>query len=467
MKELLALKAKKAVINQWNQQTKDTLKDILGTKPLADWEKSKPYCVITPKNPDIVITGKNLPCNMEDRLEFEVQIKELLDQGLVRKSQSPHNSPAFFVRKNAEIKRKKPRMVIDYRELNKNVVFDSYQIPNKDNLIALIGNKKVFSKFDCTSGFWQIKMEENSIPWTSFSVPQGKYEWLVMPFGFKNAPQVFRRRMDDFFRKYQEYCLVYIDDVLVASMDEESHKEHVKTILYAFKENGITISEKKMVLGVDCIDFLGLNIHEGKIKLQDHITTRLLEWPDELKTMKELQSFLGLLNQASDFMKDIAKLRAGLTGKLKGKTPFKWTEYDSVVIRKIKDEVKKLPKLGLPNANDHFIMETDASQYQWGVVYYALDYLSGERKLCGYRSGTFKDAETRYSAHELEVLAVLKGIERYDIFLRPKQFTVVSDSSFVARFRDIMIPKSKNARLIRWQILWRQYNFVVEHKKGK
>lgn len=162
----------------------------------------------------------------EDQKKFNVQIKELLHKGLIRPY--PQNSPAFFVRNHAEEKRKKARMVIDYRELNENMVEDSYQIPNKNSLINLIGKRKVFSKFDCTPGFWQVRMEESSITWTSFTVPQGKYKWLVMSFGFKNAPQVFQRRMDDICRTYHDFCRVYIDDILVASHTHVEHKIHVK-----------------------------------------------------------------------------------------------------------------------------------------------------------------------------------------------------------------------------------------------
>ena len=54
-------------------------------------------------------------------------------------------------------------MVIDYRQLNKNCEFDSYKIPDKNNLINLIEDRIIFSKFDCKSGFWKINMHPDSI----------------------------------------------------------------------------------------------------------------------------------------------------------------------------------------------------------------------------------------------------------------------------------------------------------------
>ena len=74
--------------------------------------------------------------------------------------------------------------------MNKNTKFDGYYIPNKEILINLARRKNYYSKFHCKSGFWQIKMDNDSIPITK-SAPICHYEWMVMPFGLKNAPQVF------------------------------------------------------------------------------------------------------------------------------------------------------------------------------------------------------------------------------------------------------------------------------------
>ena len=119
-----------------------------------------------------------------------------------------------MVRNHAEEKREKARMIINYKKLNDNTVFDGYYIPNKTVLFNRIQGASWFSKMDCKSGYWQIKMDEESIPLTAFSVPQGHYEWIVMPFDLKNAPQIFQRRMDNIFKDLNHCCLVYIDDIL-------------------------------------------------------------------------------------------------------------------------------------------------------------------------------------------------------------------------------------------------------------
>ena len=140
---------------------------------------------------DKVIRVRPMIYSQEDIEDFKIQINELMQMNIIRESKSPHSSPAFMVRKHSEIKKEKARIVINYKEVNKNTKLDGYYIPNKEILINLARGKNYYSKFDCKSGFWQIKMDNDSIPITDFSTPRGHYKWMVMPFGLKNASQVF------------------------------------------------------------------------------------------------------------------------------------------------------------------------------------------------------------------------------------------------------------------------------------
>ena len=198
-------------------------------------------------------------------------------------------------------------MVINYKRLNDNTFDDAYKIPNKDSLINSIQGCRYFSQLDYKSGFWQIRLDEDSKPWTAFSCRCGLYEWNVMPFGLKNAPQIFQRMMDKIFGKYS-FILVYIDDILVFS---KTFHEHIKHLELAFEElinNGLIVSRKKIKLFKNQIEFLGLELENGKVKLQEHILQKINNFPDKLEDLKTLQSFLGLLNYARPYIKTLSQL---------------------------------------------------------------------------------------------------------------------------------------------------------------
>ena len=234
-----------------------------------------------------------MPCSLIDKQEFEQQIKELLNLKVIRPSNSRHKSVAFIVRKHSELKRGKARIVYNYKRLNDNTYEDSYKLPNKDELINKIQESKYFSKFDCKSGFWQIRLEEESIEWTTFTCPEGHFEWLVMPFGLKNAPSIFQRKMDQIFKNYDRFCSVYVDDILVHSKNRNEHRKHLEIVLREFINNGIVISKNKIALEKQDIEYLGMYIKSGTIQLQDHIAKKVLEFPDKLEDKKQLQAFLG------------------------------------------------------------------------------------------------------------------------------------------------------------------------------
>ena len=139
-----------------------------------------------------------------------MHINELLKLGVIRKSTNIYCSPAFIVHNHNEQMRGKSRMVIDYRRLNDNTIDDVYDIPDKTEWIDSIQNSKIFSKFDCKSGFWHIKMHPDSIEWTAYTYPLGHYELLVMPFGLNSAHSIFQCKMDNIFNKYKSFvCVLY------------------------------------------------------------------------------------------------------------------------------------------------------------------------------------------------------------------------------------------------------------------
>ena len=115
------------------------------------------------------------------------EIEDLLTKGLIRKSKSPWSCATFYVNKQAELERGVPRLVINYKPLNKALQWIRYLVPNKKDLLDRLHEATIFSKFDMKSGFWQIQIDEKDKYKTAFTVPFGHYEWNVMPFGIKKC----------------------------------------------------------------------------------------------------------------------------------------------------------------------------------------------------------------------------------------------------------------------------------------
>ncbi|KAL0374053.1 UNVERIFIED_CONTAM: putative enzymatic polyprotein [Sesamum radiatum] len=254
---------------------------------------------------------KPIQMNMEDKKDMQMIIKEHINLGLIEPGVSAYSSPGFL-----------------------------------------------------------IKMENESKRFTTFSTPQGQYIWNVLPMGLANAPQIFQRKMDNLFKDYFEFMFVYIDDILIAFKNMKDHIKHLEIFSDACHKEGLVLFEKKAIIAVNKIEFLGILIDETGIELQDHIVEKIRNFPDVLKDKKHLQSFLGVVNFAGIFIKDLAKYRKDFRPLLKEteSSKWKWEEIHTQRVGELKQVCSNLPKLAIPQDEDELVVYTDANDYRWAAV---------------------------------------------------------------------------------------------------
>ncbi|GKE91327.1 putative reverse transcriptase domain-containing protein [Tanacetum coccineum] len=165
--------------------------------------------------------------------ELSVQLQELLEKGFICLSSSPWGAPVLFVKK----KDGSFRICIDYCELNKLTVKNRYHLPRIDDLFDQLQGSSVYSKIDLRSGYHQLRIKEEAIPITAFRTRYGHSEFQVMPFGLTNAPTVFMDLMNRVCKPYlDKFVIVFIDDILVYSKNEEEHGKHLRIILELLKK---------------------------------------------------------------------------------------------------------------------------------------------------------------------------------------------------------------------------------------
>ncbi|GKD98454.1 putative reverse transcriptase domain-containing protein [Tanacetum coccineum] len=159
--------------------------------------------------------------------ELSVQLQELLEKGFIHPSSSSWGAPVLFVKK----KDGSFRMCIDYRELNKLTIKNRYH---------------------------QLRIKEEDIPITAFRTRYGHFEFQVMSFGLTNAPAVFMDLMNRVCKPYlDKFVIVFIDDILVYSKDEEEHGKHLKIILELLKKERLYAKFLKCNFWLDSVQFHG------------------------------------------------------------------------------------------------------------------------------------------------------------------------------------------------------------------
>ncbi|KAL4563654.1 hypothetical protein LXL04_027699 [Taraxacum kok-saghyz] len=368
------------------------------------------------QNEDVNPTKASHPDMNPDHYQLAVQeCDDLVEQGVIESTTSPWACKAFYVNKRNEHTRGKLRLVINYQPLNQFLADDKFPLPQKKSLFQSLVNAKVMSKFDLKSGFWQLGIQPRDRPKTAFSVLNHHFQWKVMSFGLKNAPSAFQKAMIRIFEPILENTLIYIDDILLFSPDESSHMVLLSKFHDLVRKYGIMLSESKMEVGVSSIEFLGMKISDGKYQPQSHIAKELVHFPDELRSQKEIQQFLGVVNYMSDFLPKLSTHTVWLFPMLK-KNPPTWTKRQTEAVREIKKLADVMPPLKIPSTTDKKILQTDASDDYWGEVLLIEDS-SSVISICGYKSGTFKVSEHHYHSTFKEILAwkfIVKHIKGTD-----------------------------------------------------
>ena len=156
-------------------------------------------------------------------------------------------------------------MCVDFIDLNKACPKDSYPLPHIDQLVDSTAGHKLLSFVDAFYGYNQIRMDGADQEKTSFVTSQGLFCYEVMPFGLKNAGVTYQRLVNNMFRPQIGWNVeVYVDDMLVKSLDEEEHLEDLQETFDTLRRFSMKLNPSKCVFRVSSRKFLGFMVsHRG------------------------------------------------------------------------------------------------------------------------------------------------------------------------------------------------------------
>ncbi|GJV21270.1 putative reverse transcriptase domain-containing protein [Tanacetum coccineum] len=311
----------------------------------------------------------------------------------------------------------KELMCIDYRELNKLTIKNCYPLLRIDDLFDQLQGSSVYSKIDLRSGYHQLRIKEEDILITAFRTRYGHFEFQVMPFGLTNAPAVFMDLMNRVCKPYlDKFVIVFIDDILVYSKDEEEHGKHLKIILELLKKERLYAKFSKCDFWLDSVQFLGHVIDRSGVHVDPAKIKAIKSWA--APTMPtEVRQFLGLVGY-----------------------------YQSA------------PILALPEGTEDFMVYCDASLKGYGAV------LMQREKVIAYASRQLKVHEENYTTHDLELGAVVFALRLWRHYLYGTKCVVFTDHKSL---RYILNQKELNLRQRRWIELLSDYDYEIRYHPGK
>ncbi|QRW15573.1 Retrotransposable element Tf2 protein [Rhizoctonia solani] len=388
-------------------------------------------------------------------------IDEELATGKIRPSTSSAGAPVMFVKKaDGSL-----RLVVDYRKLNNVTHKNVYPLPRQDDLMAKLRNAKLFTKLDLRWGYNNVRIKEGDEWKTAFRTKYGLFEYLVMPFGLTNAPAAFQHFMNDLFRDLIDVTVViYLDDILIFSEKPEEHPSHVREVLSRLLKNQLFCKLSKCHFHVTTVDYLGIVISPAGFSMDQKKIEAVTTWPTP-KTVKQVQAFLGFVNYLRRFIPNFSSVARPLHNLTKKETPWSWGNLEETAFQELKSLVTRSPVLIHSNPNLPYYLETDASGVAMGAI---LSQRGEDNRLhpVAYMSKSFSGAEANYDTHDKELLAIIKALEEWRIFLEAteKPIQVFTDHRNLEYW---MQARTFNRRHARWQIFLSDYNFKIHYRPGK
>ena len=352
-------------------------------------------------------------------------------------------------------------MCIDYKKLNTATRNDHFPLPFIDQMLDRLAGHPHFCFLDGYSRYNQIAIAPEDQEKTTFTCPFGTFAFRRMPFGLCNAPGTFQRCMMSIFSDLAEEVMeIFMDDFIVYGSSFEQCLHNLGTVLQRCKDKNLALNWEKchfmvtkgIVLG-HMISVAGLEVDQAKVSI-----IRNLMPPT---TIKGIRSFLGHARFYRRFIRDFSKIARPLCKLLEKDTKFYFDESCHKAFEEIKSRLVEAPIMAKPDWNREFEIMCDANDFAMGAVLGQKD--EKVFKAIYYASKTFNEAQENYSTTKKEMLAIVFACEKFMPYILGSHVVIHTDH---AAIKYLMAKKEAKPRLIRWVLLFQEFDVEIRDKKG-
>src|SRR5882762_5858108 len=284
-----------------------------------------------------------------------------------------------------------------------------------------------------------------------------------MFFGLCNSPGTFQAFMDEIFYdlKTKGYCIIYMDDILIFSIDPEHHRRAVREVLKVLRKHKLYLKAEKCEFHKTEMEFLGFIVGNGQVRMDEGKVNVVKQWKSP-QNKKDLQTFLGFANFYRKFIKDFAKSSLKIT-PLTGKKEWNWGTEQEEAFREIIDKMCREPVLWTLKDHGKMRIEVDGSGHAMGAV--LMQEQDGDFRAITHHSETYNAAEWNYHTEDREMLAIMMMLKKWRHYLQGRPtFEIWTDHRNLQTFRK---PQNINRQQARWITDMQEFDFTIHHIEGK
>ena len=407
----------------------------------------------------VIHAPRKVPVAIRDTLRDE--LTRMVGDGIIEPVNEPTpwvSSMVVATKKNGAL-----RVCLDPRDLNQAIQRSHYPLPTLEDVATRLTDARVFSVLDAKSGFWQIKLDEESSYLTTFNTPFGRFRWKRCPFGISSAPEEWQYRAHTIVEGLHGVEVI-ADDFLVIGYGKSTedaqadHDNNLRALLDRARQTSLTLNAEKIQLRMSSVPFMGhLLTDQGLVADPGKIESiKKMPRPTDIKSLKRL---LGMVNYLAKFLPHLSSACEPLRQLEHKDVEWCWLQQHDDALTKIKALITSAPVLAYFDNKRSVTVQCDASESGLGAV-----LLQNSKPVC-YASRALTQAERNYAQIEKELLAIVFACERFDQYLYGRLVKVDSDHKpleIITKKPLHNAPKRLQSMLLRLQ----RYDIEVTYKKG-
>ena len=411
------------------------------------------HIVTDPNVPPVVNTPRRIPIAMKR----ELQRMENLD--VIEHVTEPSdwvNSLVVVEKPNGQL-----RICLDPRHLNRAIKRQHLQLPTAEEIIAKMSGAKFFTKLDASSGYWQIKVDQESSKLLTFATPFGRYRFKRLLYGIHSASEIFQASVANIISDIEGASNSQDDIIIWGKTREELHERTVQ-VLEAIRKNGMKLNPAKCVFARIELIFLGHKVTGSGVKPDPSKISAIIDMPIP-STVKELQRFMGMVNYLGKFLPSLSKVSEPLWKLLEKDAIWSLEKPQLEAIKKLKELVTSSPVLKFFDNNLPTRVSSDAPKRGLGAV---LEQEHEDKwSPVAFASRTLTTSEENYCPLEKEALSVVFATQKFHEYLYCRHFDIFNDHKPLKTIFSKSILKAP-ARIQRFLLRLQRYNFTMNYEKG-
>ena len=390
----------------------------------------------------------------------KAKLKEKLDEMVVKGVITRVDDPTPWVNQCSIQEKKSGELMVclDPRNLNKVLTRERYPLPTLDEMLPRLSQSRVFSKVDCSSGYWHCELDEESSLLTTFITPFGRFRYLRLPFGLNVSSEIFQRKLHQAIEGLPGVeCIA--DDLLIHGVDEAEHDRHLRGLLDRCVRKNISLSRKKCLFRVPEVEFVGHLLTQEGLKPDPKKVEAVVNMPKPTDALG-IQRLQGTVGYLGKFLPNLSAAFEPLRKLSYMDAEWQWSKEQDDALEEVKKLVTEAPVLAYYDEKKELTVECDASSKGLGAA------LLQDGKPLYYASRALTPTEQRYAQIEKECLAICFSLERFHQYTYGRKVTVLSDHKPLESIVRKPLYKAP-PRLQKMMMRLLKYDIDIKYKKGK